>query len=197
MIIINGLIIYATIGIGLHLISVSAWKYWSITFFILPNVSITIIPNIFYGFMLTINYYYRMLNEHLRNIKQELNKNNRTKIGALNNRKYFFMKQSCHFSDEIDQLSILYQEVTTCTIMVNRIFSIQLMLFMAFEICVLISKLFIIYIIFVFEVKRLRTSQFNYEILWYNLVVFVVAFWTISALSHSCHATMKEVNQLI
>lgn len=126
----------------------------------------------------------------------ELHNINKPKIcgtTADNNRKYFFMKRSCYLSDEIDQLAILHQEVTTCTILINRIFSVQLMFFMAYEICLFVSKLFIIYIIFEWDLKRLRTSEFNYVILWYNVVVFVVAFWTTAVICHSCHATMKEV----
>lgn len=187
VLVINVLIIYATIGIMSHLITATAWKNWLIAFLILPIASVTIISNIFYGFMLTINYYYRFLNNLLRNIVQELNNNNNND----------FQKQLFHLSDAIDRLAILHREVTTCTMLINRIFSVQLLFFMTYEICVFISKLFIIYIIFQFELRKLRTgttSQFNYAILWYNELVFVVAFWTTFVLSHTCHTTMKEVN---
>lgn len=199
VLVINGLQIYATLGILLHLISPGTWKYLLMAFFILPNIAIAIIPNIFYGFMLAITYYYRLLNQHLSNIMQNINNNNKSKkcAAVLDNRKYFYMKQSCDLSDEIDQLSILHQEVTVCAVLINRIFSVHLMFFMAYEICVFTSKLFIIYIIFEYELRTLRTSgtsQFSYAILWFNFVIFVLAFWVTSVLSHSCHMTMKEVH---
>lgn len=196
VLLINALIIYASVGILSNLIDGSVTsKYWLITFFILPNVTVTVVPNIFYGFMLAITYHYRLLNHRLRNIMHELYNCNKPTISATtgDRQNYFFMKQSCHLSDEIDQLATLHEELTACTRTINRIFSVQLLFYMAYEMCIFISKLFIIYVFVEYELRRLRSVKFNFYVLWYNLVVFMVSFWTTSVLSHSCHSTMEEV----
>lgn len=188
MILINGLTIYASIGILSNLISDrSAGKSWLIVFYILPTVSITIICDIFYGSMLATTYYFRLLNYHLKTIVNELSSSSNNTRGYTSNQN---SKQSI---DEIDQLAILHLDVTTCTTMANRVFGIHLMCFMTGEVFLFISKLFIIYIIIEFEWRRQQSYQFNYFIMWYNAVIFVAPFWSIYLLSRSCHRTIKEV----
>lgn len=192
VVLINGFLIYASIGILSNLISDrTAGKHWLIAFYILPNVTVTIICDIFYGFMLTTNYYYRLLNHHLGNIVNEMRSNSSEK--TENTRKYILMEKAMHLIDEIDKLAVLHLEVTTCTRLLNQIFSVHLMCFMASEIFVFISKLFIVYVIIEFDWRREQAVQFNYCIVWYNVVVVIMLFWIVYLLCHSCHTTMKEV----
>lgn len=193
VLLVNGLLVYASVGILLNLISDKTnGKYLFIALYVLPNVFITIIRDIFYGLLLVTTYYYRFLNHELKNIIKEVPNN-----VSVNSKNYQYNEErSSHFCDEIDQLAFLHGELTTCTIRMNQIFSVPLMCFMACSMFVFVTKMFMVYITIEFGFRHALTIEFNYSILWYNAVVLSVAFWTLCVLSHSCHVTMVEVYDL-
>lgn len=103
------------------------------------NIIGCIIPNWFYGGTLATYFCFRLINTELMAIKDLASEPFKTQYGR--------MRRFCVLSDRLDELAILYMELCDLTKYFNRLFSLQICIWIWYRACFMLVQMFFGFIV--------------------------------------------------
>lgn len=167
----------------------------------LPHVLLAILPETFYGLMLILCHYYRLLNERLREIEAELRSlrgGHRQKPDSNNDttRISLGMHVCCDLSDRMDHLAAMHQRLTCVVQRLNDAMAVQLLLWTLYSMLILVAKMFLEYLAISMTLHasndgdddRLREFALN-------MVSLLTTFGSMVLMADACSATTNEAAQ--
>lgn len=170
-------------------------KKSTILFFLIPYGILTILPNCFYGIMLGIRFYLKLISKQMLKIMKTASiiiaKNNID----INDYQYRQMKIFCELSDALDECHNFYMDMAKLINEFCCVFSMQTLLWSFYGFVSFIIQLFAQY---VYIIEILRGGEVNYDksVHWFNVIHIVLEAFPMYLMSHVCACIIDETNKM-
>lgn len=154
--------------------------------YILPDIIISIMANIFHGVILITIVYLKLANQniykviHAAVLLQESDKTNLENIEAL-----------CRFSDRINELTTYQYRLCDVTRELCGIFSFHITSWMIHKVCMILIQFFLIYVLIVLIV--FRGDTFHSLTVAITFVQFFLTVAEVFFIAKACHDVNNEV----
>lgn len=159
---------------------------------VMPNLIISVMPNIFMGAILMGYFLFMELNKVLENVMKTARALIKVESSGS---KYFRMNRFCELSDRLDEVAVIHLELSTLLKNINNAFSIQLLSYLTYKTTSEVVHMFLLYMCFYLRTRNLL--DIPTEMLW-SVILEVLVLWTqIFLLTSTCNHLKLEVNMSI
>lgn len=170
-----------------------------ITFWLIPNVMIAMIPDLLFAVMQMISYYFKIINKRMETIMASVRELTITQFDSgtqVTERNHFRMRRYCELSDQIDEIAVLHLELCSLTKGITRLYSAQLLAWTVYGVTMFIVKLFREYIVIAAAIND-EGASLKPHLFLNNIISLISTFLGLVFMANVCSKTMNEVYNFV
>lgn len=170
-----------------------------IGFWLIYSWIFALLPDVIFGLWLILSYHFRILNQSMSEIVSDANSilltTSRRPNGDRSYEKHqngIHMQMCCDLSDRLDEIAVLHQDLSALTVLANRSVSVQLLIWTAWSVMVIVVKLFLEYFLVAAALSG-DMMQMNLQLFFGLLLSVLTTLLNVSCLATASAQTMCEV----
>lgn len=158
----------------------------------IPTTIISVTTDYYCGSMFFITFYFKQLNNYIKNVVTRANDLINDVENRIVERKYQFMQEFCILSDELDELAMLHEELCDMALKFNELWTKQICAYTLWRSFIFLAQLYMEFIFIRFSLAFPNDDYSDWHL--HSIVMMFNQIASISKITYSCSGIMFQVN---